>query len=48
MPDTELQARLAQLWSSRQDRYSELRELHRATTGTSTAKARVEMSYIGG
>lgn len=48
MPDTELQARLAQLWSSRQDRYSELRELHRATAGMPTAQARVEMSYIGG
>jgi GTP 3',8-cyclase len=48
MPDTELQARLATLWSSRQDRYSELREQHRATAGTPTAQARVEMSYIGG
>jgi cyclic pyranopterin phosphate synthase len=48
MPDAELQARLAKLWSSRQDRYSELREQHRATAGTPHAPARVEMSYIGG
>lgn len=44
--DTDLQARLAQLWASRQDRYSELR--HTQAVTTHPTPARVEMSYIGG
>lgn len=50
MSDEQIAARLASLWSQRQDRYSQLRGL--PTTGPQTTGApvspRVEMSYIGG
>ena len=41
--DAALQARLAQVWRGRSDRYSELR-----TEQTAAAGRKVEMSYIGG
>lgn len=42
--DEELRLRLAALWQSRQDRYSELRMAH----DSPLKEGRVEMSYIGG
>jgi len=43
--DDELSKRLAVIWRSRSDRYSELRSLHMTPD---TSGKRVEMSYIGG
>ncbi|MBI2734495.1 MAG: GTP 3',8-cyclase MoaA [Aquabacterium sp.] len=49
LPDEQIAARLAALWSQRADRYSQLRGLpdHPHTAGTPQAP-RIEMSYIGG
>ncbi|SCC93228.1 Cyclic pyranopterin monophosphate synthase [Thiomonas sp. X19] len=44
--DADLQAAIAQVWSRRDDRYSELRGS--AAARTQRAERRVEMSYIGG
>jgi cyclic pyranopterin phosphate synthase len=41
--DETLSAAIAQIWTGRGDRYSELR-----TTTPRTGERRVEMSYIGG
>jgi cyclic pyranopterin phosphate synthase len=44
--DDDLALAIAHIWSTRSDRYSELRSALPADTGTPTR--RVEMSYIGG
>jgi len=47
LPDEQIAARLAGLWSQRQDRYSQLRGLPQQSS-SDTPAPRVEMSYIGG
>jgi cyclic pyranopterin phosphate synthase len=48
--DAQLSARLAALWSTRQDRYSELRSAmpHQSPRPDAGNMPRIEMSYIGG
>ncbi len=50
LPDEQIAARLAGLWSQRQDRYSQLRGANTQPQQASgdTPAPRVEMSYIGG
>jgi cyclic pyranopterin phosphate synthase len=44
--DAQISSALAQIWSSRQDRYSELRHLQQAEPHSGAR--RIEMHYIGG
>ena len=47
--DAQLADSLAQLWSAREDRYSQLRSMAGAQGNLGTAGGRrIEMSYIGG
>jgi GTP 3',8-cyclase len=47
LPDAHIAARVAALWSQRQDRYSQLRGAG-STHDLRNSNARIEMSYIGG
>ena len=44
MTDQEIQEKIYEIWSRREDRYSELRALNQTYLG----KKKVEMYYIGG
>ena len=48
LSDEALRQQIAAIWQGRSDRYSELRSLMPADTQATTARKRVEMSYIGG